>query len=347
MKYRGLIGHLGWLAVSSAFWLNAADYRIYVLNGGGTTVSVIDSKLNAIVQTIHDIEAPLSVHFSPDGRRAYITAYSANLLHVIDTKTGNHLMGVPLSGRPDDLAVSKDGRTVVVNIQDRPGALDVVDTTAMKMVKAIPTSDGQWLHDVVLTPDDRYAIAGSPDGRKATVFDVAGREIAWEYHTDQGVMPLAIEPGPGNTVGRLFLQLRDLNGFVAVNWTTRKEVVRTTFPQVANEFKIKDAFSHGMELAPDRKTIWFASRPNNAVYVYSMPDLKLLGHVPLPEITIPGKEKLGADPNWMTFTPDGRMLYVTNTATNSVSAIDAKNMKVIKEITVGEAPAKLSTLTVP
>src|SRR5258707_13905172 len=41
--------------------------------------------------------------------------------------------------------------------------------------------------------------------------------------------------------------------------------------------------SHGIGVAPDRKTLWVTSIPNNAVYVYSLADLSLVGQVALPD----------------------------------------------------------------
>ena len=32
--------------------------------------------------------------------------------------------------------------------------------------------------------------------------------------------------------------------------------------------------SHGIGIAPDNKTLWVTSIPNNAVYVYALTDLK-------------------------------------------------------------------------
>ena len=37
--------------------------------------------------------------------------------------------------------------------------------------------------------------------------------------------------------------------------------------------------SHGIGVTPDMKTLWVTSIPNNAVYVYSLADLKLAGEV--------------------------------------------------------------------
>jgi YVTN family beta-propeller protein len=102
--------------------------------------------------------------------------------------------------------------------------------------------------------------------------------------------------------------------------------------------------SHGMGVAPDNKTLWVTSILANSIVAYSLPDLKVIGRVRLPELRVPGREPMAAVPNWVTFTADSRQVYVSNAALNSVSAIDTQAMQQIAEIAVGQAPKRIGTL---
>ena len=82
----------------------------------------------------------------------------------------------------------------------------------------------------------------------------------------------------------------------------------------------------------------------NAVYAYSLPELKLLGHAALPEIKVAGRKSISAVPNWVTFTPDSKQLYVSNAAARSVSVIDTGNIKLMATVPVGEVPKRINTL---
>src|ERR1700758_3172098 len=73
--------------LSAAIPLAAGTALIYVTNRGGTTISVIDSATNKVVQTIGNIEAPEVVQFSPDGRQLYIFSRAENFLIVMDRKS--------------------------------------------------------------------------------------------------------------------------------------------------------------------------------------------------------------------------------------------------------------------
>ena len=52
-------------------------------------------------------------------------------------------------------------------------------------------------------------------------------------------------------------------------------------------------------------------------------------------------------PNWITFTPDSKTAYISNSGDRSVSAIDMKTLKQIARIPVGEVPKRISTSVLP
>jgi YVTN family beta-propeller protein len=255
---------------------------------------------------------------------------------------------VPLSGHPNNIAVAKDGR-IVVGIDQDPGALDIVDRTTLTRTKSVPVNGP--LHNVYVTTDSKYVVTGSPSTGVITVIDLATEQPIWELKLDAGIRPMAIEGGPDGSAKRIFVQLSDFNGFAVVDFAVRKEVARIELPQAKTEFEVDpkraDAPSHGIGVAPDGTTLWVASTRNNAVYVYSLKNLNLLGEIALPSITLPGHGPITSFPNWMTFTPDSNTMYVSNSATRSVSAIDTKVMKVIAVIQVGEVPRRIDTLTIP
>jgi YVTN family beta-propeller protein len=125
-------------------------------------------------------------------------------------------------------------------------------------------------------------------------------------------------------------------------------VLKVKLPEPATEFETdagrNTAPSHGIGVAPDNKTLWVTSIPNNAVYAYSLADLNPIGHVNLPDLKLPGHQPISAVANWVTFTPDSKTLYVSNAGLRSVTAIDTQAMKVIAVIPVGEVPKRINTL---
>ena len=140
---------------------------------------------------------------------------------------------------------------------------------------------------------------------------------------------MTIEANDDGSTRRIFVQLSDYNGFAVVDFAARKEVAKIKLPDRPAEFETDaeraTAPSHGIGVAPDRKTLWVTSIPNNAVFVYSLADLSLIGHVDAarPEAAR-ATSRSAAVANWVTFTPDGKLVYVSNAALRSVTAIDTQ-----------------------
>jgi YVTN family beta-propeller protein len=337
---------LGTRAQDATVAASHSNARIYVTNSAGNTIDVIDPASNKVVQTIRGIELPHGVTFSPDGARVYISNESESVLDVVDQKSGEILKKIPLSARPNNIAITKDGGRVIVGIRTDPGVVDVIETASLTRVKSIPVDGG--VHNVYVTPDGRYAVSGSIENKAATVVDLHSEQAIWEVKFDSSVRPMAFESNPDGSTRRIFVQLTALNGFAVVDFAKRAEVARIHLPDQPGGFGGPEGRtgtpSHGIGVAPDGKSLWVNSTFANATFKYSLPDLRLMGHVVLPKVQTPGHSPAGSVPEWITFTPDSKVVYVSNSGARSVSAIDAATLKLIAVIPVGEVPKRINTL---
>jgi YVTN family beta-propeller protein len=335
-EWGGCAGLVIYLYLLPAMPLSARTVLIYVTNSAGDTVDVIDPVTDKVVQRIEDIEAAHDVNFSPDGSRIYVTDEPQSMLDVVDQKSGKITMRVPLSGRPNVMAVTKDGRRVFVAIRDpQPGGVDVIDAISLERVKTIPTKGG--IHDVYLTPDGKYVVAGSVEGMLLTVIDVRTEEPVWELKFDNGVRTMAFERGSDGSTRRIFVNTSYLHGFEVVDFAERKVVATIKLPDEPHGGRTRDIDpSHGIGVAPDNKTLWVNSKYADAVFVYSLPALELLGHALTGEV-----------PEWLTFTPDSKKVYISTGGENTVSVIDAKTLKMVVRIPVGQFPERNNTLVLP
>jgi YVTN family beta-propeller protein len=337
------------LVLLIALPLSASTARVYVTNSAGNTIDVVDPATNKVVQVIKGIEVPHGVNFSPDGKRVYISNEAEAVLDVVDRETGEIIKAIPLSGHPNNIAVTKDGRRIFICIAEKPGALDIVDAASLQKAKSIPMKAP--LHNVYVTPDGRFAVAGSVRGKFAVVVDVETEQVAWEVAFDQGVRPMAFDANPDGSTRHMFVQLSNLHGFAVVDFATHKETARIKLPDEPYGFGVDEGRlgtpSHGIGVAPDNKTLWINSVLANSVFVYSLPDIKLVGHAELPTLDVSGRHAVGSTPDWLTFAPDNKTVYVADTALRMVSAIDAKTLKEVARIKVGEVPKRMNTLALP
>jgi YVTN family beta-propeller protein len=315
--------------------LVAASVRIWQTNSAGDDVDVIDPTTNKVVLKVKDIEVPHGVTFSPDGKRAYISCESERKLIAVDTKTGKRLGSALLSGLPNNISISKDGKRVFVGIRQEPGAVDVIDTPSMQKIKSIRVKGG--VHNTYVTPDGKHVLAGSIAGKILTAIDPESLEIEWEMPFNLGVRPIAFERGPDGSTSRIFVQLSGYNGFAVLNFKTHEEITRIKNPvQPSGGHTEGGAPSHGIMVSPDNHTLWVDSSPANGVFIYSLPDLKVLGYV-----------KTGEVPDWITMTPDGKTVYIANSGSNSVSAIDSATQTEVARIPVGEVPKRNGVVVMP
>jgi YVTN family beta-propeller protein len=311
--------------------------RIIQTNSAGDNVDIIDPATNKIVGQIKGIEVNHGAAAAPDGSRIYISNEADSTLDVVDGKTLRVTSKIRLSAHPNNISIGLDGRRVYVAIREEPGGVDVIETATLQRVKTIPVKGG--VHNTYVTPDGKYVVAGSINGKNVTVIDAQTEQPAWVLDFDLGVRPLAFEKNPDGSTKRMFVQLSDFNGFAVVDFATHKEVERITLPQIAaGKTPVLEGgnTSHGMAVTSDGTVLVVNSRLNSALYAYSLPDLKLLGSA-----------DVGRAPDWVTLTPDGKSAYVANAASNSVSVIDIKTMKEVTRIPVGQVPKRNITAMLP
>jgi len=331
----------------SSLTAQTSKLRIIQTNFAGDTIHIIDPATNKVVGQINGIEAAHGIVTSPDGSRIYFSEEANNTLTVIDGKTLKTTKQIPLSGNPNLVDITPDGKTIYVaialsytdlsafpTIKAAPsGGVDVIDTASLTKIKTIAMKGG--VHDLNVTPDGKFVVVGNARGGKAnvmTVVDTKTNDIAWTMPMDPSPSPMAVSKNPDGSTKAIFAQNGRDNGFQVVDFATRK-VTNTIKLDVAgrdqNPFG-PPAASHGIMVTPDQKTLLVNSRFNSAVFAYSLPDLKPLGAV-----TLGGK---GA--GWLVITPDSKKAYVANEHTNNVSVIDIPTLKEVALIPVGFAPAR-------
>jgi YVTN family beta-propeller protein len=317
--------------------------RILQSNAAGDRVHIIDPATNTIVGEIPGIEAAHGVTASPDGSRIYVSNEADETLDVADTRTRNVIKKIPLSGRPNNISITPDGRKVYVGIRQRvgnnPGVADVIDTASLTKVKSIRTEGP--VHNLYVTPDGKYVVAGEAGGEgHVSVLDTKTDAPSWFIKLGEGIRPMTMSKNPDGSTKTLFVQIGDYNGFVVVDFQARKEVARINLPKLASgrvPLLAGSSESHGMAVTADQKLLVVCSRLNNALYSYSLPDMKLVGTADLS----------GRGAAWVTLTPDGKRAYVADPVGNETLVVDIPSMKQVAKIKVGQVPKRNHTMVIP
>ena len=311
--------------------------RIVQTNSAGDNVHIIDPVTNEIVGEVTGIERAHGAQAAPDGSWLYVTNEADTTVDVVDVNTLKVSKKIPLSGHPNNLAITPDGRKIYVAIAQSPGAVDVIDTASQESIATISVHGG--VHNTYVTPDGRYAVAGMVGARNMTVIDTQTDMPVWTTYFDLGVRPMAFEANPDGSTKRVFMQLSNLNGFGVLDFETRKEIARIEYPELPPDQRTRGHggnTAHGIGVTADNRHLIANSSLNSSVYIYSLPDLELVGGV-----------EVGHSPNWVTMTPDSKFAYVSLSGSNSVAVLDIEAVKMVAEIkTGGQVPKRNTTLIV-
>jgi len=85
---------------------------------------------------------------------------------------------------------------------------------------------------------------------------------------------------PDGSTKWILAQLSDFHGFAVVDFATHKEIHRIKLPDTPpGKTAIHEGgnISHGMAITSGAKTVIVNRTLNSCVYMYSLPDLKLIG----------------------------------------------------------------------
>src|SRR5882724_11167152 len=235
-------------SLAATLALHAATVRIVQTNAAGDSVMLIDPDTNKVVGEIKDIEVNHGAAVAPDGSRFYVTNEAESTLDVADAKTLKVTKHIPLTNHPNNVAVSKDGKRVYVAIVAGAGGVDVIDAGTLTRVKSIRTDGG--IHNTYVTPDGKFVIAGSIPGKKINVIDQKTEEIVWTVPTDEGVRPMAFDTNPDGSTKRIFVELSNFNGFITIDFATRKVVDKIAVPDAPAGEKVTEGLqgspAHGL-----------------------------------------------------------------------------------------------------
>ena len=313
----------------------AQTVRIVQTNSAGDNVHVIDPLTNTVVGEITGIERAHGATPAPDGKKIYVANESDDTIDIVDMEMLKVVKQVELIGRPNNIAATPDGRKVYVAIAESPGALQVLDTESEEIMATISVHGG--VHNTYVTPDGKYAIAGMVGGRNITVVSTETDFPVWTTYSDLGIRPMTMDVNEDGSTRHIYAQLSNFNGFGVLDFETRKWVNRIEYPAVPADERTPGHggnTAHGIGVTPDNQYLVANSSLNSSVYVYSLPDLELVGGV-----------RVGHSPNWVTITPDSKYAYISVSGNNNVAALDIANVELVATIeTGGQVPKRNATV---
>jgi YVTN family beta-propeller protein len=297
----------------------AAARNAYVANSGDGTVTVFDTRTNAVIGAIPVGLEPVDVAISPDGERAYVANRGDDTVTVIDTSS-NAKLGSPVDvgDEPRGLAVTPNGAVLyVANAGD--DTVSVISTAANAPIAA-PIEVGDEPDGIAITPDGSTAFVAQRGG-DLSVIDTATNAVVDSVADPLGPSRLAIGPRGG----RGFVTNSGSSSVTAFNPINRSPVGAPI---------MSGAQPAGIAIDPGGAVAYAASPVDGTITPI---DTSLDSVLSLPVGGFPGA-------TGVAFDPRGLSGYVTDEGGGAATILDATRNVAAGSIGVGAAPAGVAVV---
>jgi YVTN family beta-propeller protein len=311
---------------------------VFVENTNSGDVSIIDATSLSVVGTIPVGLSPDDIVAAPAGDVLYVSRIvhradgrptGTGELVAIDPSTRQVTWRVAFRGVPNHVAVSPDGRRVYVTVVSG-NYVDVFDPAKHALVDSVNVGTGP--HDIDVSRDGKTVYVGLIRGTDVTVFDAATNRIVRRIPFGANVRPIALS----HDETRLYVQLSQYYGFVVADPGTGKILRRVDMPMPKGAQPpdtLPVTTNHGIRITADGRYLIANGSMTDLAAIYSLPDLRLVATVPV-----------GRDPNWVTLSPDGRRIFISNRGSDDVSVIDLASRTEVARLKVGRYPQRMTAV---
>ncbi len=163
--------------------LFAADGTVaFVTQGSDTeTLVIVDTATRAVTGHVATGTgaANLRMTLSPDGTRAYVAQLDSNTIAVIDMASFSLLATIPFAVQPRDVAVTQDGRWLLVPTFGRlftePSDVLVIDTATHAVSTTVRAENNPTA--IALTPDGRFAYVVNAEADSVSVIEIESLSV--------------------------------------------------------------------------------------------------------------------------------------------------------------------------
>ncbi len=312
------------------------DYdALFVVNGGESTISVIDTDANEVAATIQlkNASYPHHLYLSADGSKMILAVPGMDMsgghdidahaghggaampgaVLLLDCATGKALRSRMLEQMNHNAIFSPDGSEIWTSQMMTPGAVLVLDASTLETLQSIDVGDQPA--EVTFSADGSRAFVANGASGSVSVIDVASKNIETTITVGEG--PVGAWQGS--------------NGVAYVDNEAGKSLTAIDVTSLEVQHTYELGFMPGMAaLGPDDQ-LWVTDVDNGRVVFYEQST-----------DTVAGEVATGAGAHAIAFHGNGATAYVSNQLDDSVSVIDVASQQVTATIAVGSKPNGLA-----
>jgi YVTN family beta-propeller protein len=242
-----------------------------------------------------------------------------NMLSIIDPTTAKTVARIPTGEAPHEITVSDDGKTAfVANYGAKtPGnTLSVVDLVAQKELRCVDLGALRRPHGIVFAEGKVWFTA--EENRVIARYDPGSNEVDWLL-------------GIGQNRTHMLVFSKDRSKLFTSNIQSDSITLleRGSGPSTWNSSIIAVGKGpEGGDVSPDGREYWAANSGDGTISIIDVAGKKV-AHT----LDIHAKRT-----NRLKFTPDGKLVLVSDLSGNEVMVIDASSRKEVKRLSLGRQP---------
>jgi YVTN family beta-propeller protein len=244
---------------------------------------------------------------------------SANSLAIVDPATKHVIARIDTGEGPHEVAASDDGKLAFVTNYGakNPGhSLSVIDLVAQKEIHRVDLGPLGRPHGIVFADGEAYFTAEL--NKVIARYDPASNKVDWLL-------------GVGQNRTHMLVRTKYLNEFFTSNVDSDSitAIEKSSDPSGWKETNILVGKGpEGIDISPDDKEVWAANSGDGTASVIDVATSKVIHTFNLHT----------RHSNRLKFTNDGKLVLISDPATDELIIVDAATRKIIKQLNIGRGP---------
>ena len=269
--------------------------RIYVVNSGSLSVTVLSGDTRETLATVTLASRPWNIALNQRTGRVYVTT-AESAVTVIDTATNSVTATVPLPSRPWGIAINHRANRIYVATSD--ASVAVIDGERDAVTASIPVSARPWA--VAVIPETNRVYVTSQESRTLSVIDGANGTVVANIDDRTRTCGVAANP----RTNRIYVTSLDASGVMVVDGASLSVVDTLLTP----------SSSCGIAVNPQANRVYVSTQETGAVSVLDaatravIETRSLFGTTRATEVL----------PNDIDVNPQGDSVYVVNKTARSL-----------------------------
>jgi YVTN family beta-propeller protein len=154
----------------------------FASNSGSTSLTAFDRRARSVTGVVPTGREPRGMALEPRGNRLYVATAGSDAVDIVDVAAGTVINRITMNGgdRPRDLALTPDGKLLVINSGSRSASF--VDPVSTQELSRVVVGEEPW--SLLLDRARQRAYVLNRRSNTISVVDVAARAVVGAYPTD-------------------------------------------------------------------------------------------------------------------------------------------------------------------